>query len=749
MSILDKKHILTIDLDDSSIEYSKKIFFYNTDKNTSNLYVKIKKNNDDGVGVELSANDLKDITIKLTAIKPKTNQTRDMIGILTEELTDQSCAIYKFELLQEFTDQVGSVVCEFELSNASGEKVTIDAFSYRIKESKLTGLNAEIESNPDLPVLKQLIKEVKETAQTVNNIDNTNVSDIKTYSNKKIEEKFSTVSTQINTIAKEKADKSTTANIQQQVNNLVLGAVGDGNNAEVVQARGEYATLNDRLDSMNNGEKIEKIKVGELPYITIKENTILKCAEDVSFSIGGNNLIENLESLNVSSQNTIIDNNLIAEYTNNYSVKLTGNTDNLLGNNHYKVYNLLPLIQKGKTYTISTTCSEKCYVIINGLGEPLSKAGQGVNNRTFITFTIGDTLPSSLSLKLYYWVDKQKGTYVTFDNLMLCEGENTVFSTSPTNIDLLANVYKTISLDIGTTIPAVDGKVIEVYEIQTISDGGLTEEQLVQISQNTTRIQINENNISELQSSVETIQNSLGTSSDVNVFLGDSIPCFDSNTGGIGSIVDYMQSLCGGAWHNFAIGGTTMSSYRVSGNGYEYFTLDEWVDSIVSNNFTNQENGIIAGAQAGSTSYSITNKVNDAKALDWSKVDRIFLAFGTNDLAYKVSEVGTANDTVQKNGTMCESLLYAIQKLSETYPKIEIIVCGIIFRWADQVSNDAIISTNKIIQSLCEKYGIKYANLFSNMGVNIYNRTNFLYDGTHPNANGKERYANILKQLVM
>ncbi|MCR1821308.1 SGNH/GDSL hydrolase family protein [Terrisporobacter muris] len=203
MSILDKKHILTIDLDDSSIEYSKKIFFYNTDKNISNLYVKIKKNNDDGVGVELSVNDLKDITVKLTAIKPKTNQTREMIGILTEELTDQSCAIYKFELLQEFTDQVGSVVCEFELSNASGEKVTIDAFSYRIKESKLTGLNAEIESNPDLPVLKQLIKEVKETAQTVNNIDDVNITETKTFSNKKIDEKFSTVSSQI----KDKANK--------------------------------------------------------------------------------------------------------------------------------------------------------------------------------------------------------------------------------------------------------------------------------------------------------------------------------------------------------------------------------------------------------------------------------------------------------------------------------------------------------------------------------------------------------------
>lgn len=274
MSILDKKHILTIDLDDSSIEYSKKIFFYNTDKNISNLYVKIKKNNDDGVGVELSANDLKDITVKLTAIKPKTNQTREIIGILTEELTDQSCAIYKFELLQEFTDQVGSVVCEFELSNASGEKVTIDAFSYRIKESKLTGLNAEIESNPDLPVLKQLIKEVKETAQTVNNIDNVNVSDTKTYSNKKIEEKFSGVSSQI----KEKAKQSDLNELESlfkkmsiDIENLVGGyggcypdvsqiSVSVDKNCWCIITGGQYAgyiaTYNNNLQSWETVDKM-------------------------------------------------------------------------------------------------------------------------------------------------------------------------------------------------------------------------------------------------------------------------------------------------------------------------------------------------------------------------------------------------------------------------------------------------------------------------------------------------------------
>ena len=46
-----------------------------------------------------------------------------------------------------------------------------------------------------------------------------------------------------------KAKKEEVQNVQNQVNNLVLGAVGDGNNAEVIQARGNYDLLNDRLNS--------------------------------------------------------------------------------------------------------------------------------------------------------------------------------------------------------------------------------------------------------------------------------------------------------------------------------------------------------------------------------------------------------------------------------------------------------------------------------------------------------------------
>ena len=72
-----------------------------------------------------------------------------------------------------------------------------------------------------------------------------------TTTNKTISGAIKELNTQYKDIVNNKADKTTTTNIQQQVNNLVLGAVGDGNNAEVVQARGEFSTLNGRLNDFD------------------------------------------------------------------------------------------------------------------------------------------------------------------------------------------------------------------------------------------------------------------------------------------------------------------------------------------------------------------------------------------------------------------------------------------------------------------------------------------------------------------
>ena len=56
-----------------------------------------------------------------------------------------------------------------------------------------------------------------------------------------------------------KANEAEVRNLQQQVNNLVLGAVGDGNNAEVIQARDNEKLLFERLNKIESGKRINSI----------------------------------------------------------------------------------------------------------------------------------------------------------------------------------------------------------------------------------------------------------------------------------------------------------------------------------------------------------------------------------------------------------------------------------------------------------------------------------------------------------
>ena len=468
--------------------------------------------------------------------------------------------------------------------------------------------------------------------------------------------------------------------------------------------------------SGGGGATSNYVKLGTLPY-TVGNITelYLEPSADCSLVIGSgndNNLITSLEDSLISSQNPVIDNLVSEEYYGTHTVKLTATNTNA-GNNFYDVFSVSGLTV-GKEYTFSATVdlsgiSGSAYArVALGAGTQYGTYGgvygQTDGARISLTFTASDT---TVRIQLFIWTgyDVAVGDAITYSDCLLCEGTSTEFGTSVT-YELSAGNKTKLSFAEGTEIPAVDGVTITVYKL------------------------------------VE------GVAGDLFVFLGDSIPCFDSNTGGIGAIPDYLREKCGGTWKNFCVGGTTMSAYRTTGNGYEYFTLDEWADSIATGDFANQEQGVTDGASAGSASYSLTKKVSDAQALDWSAVKRIFFAFGTNDLAYGVSEVGASTDAATKHGTMCAALKYAVQTIHATYPTIEIVVCGIIYRHADNPSMSAIIAANDAIRATCESIGIPFVPLFENMGVNEWNRTAFLYDGTHPNAAGKERYADTVKRLL-
>ena len=79
---------------------------------------------------------------------------------------------------------------------------------------------------------------------------------------------------------------------------------------------------------------------------------------------------------------------------------------------------------------------------------------------------------------------------------------------------------------------------------------------------------------------------------------------------------------------------------------------------------------------------------------------------------------------------------------------VGIVICGVMYRYADGCMPTHIIPVNEILKEACASIGIPFVDLFEEMGVNNTNRTTFLYDGTHPNANGKERYVECLRKHI-
>ena len=216
--------------------------------------------------------------------------------------------------------------------------------------------------------------------------------------------------------------------------------------------------------------------------------------------------------------------------------------------------------------------------------------------------------------------------------------------------------------------------------------------------------------------------------------MGDSIWTFGASTGGIGNITDYMAALCGGKWHNIATGGTTMASRPGSYAG-DYDALDFWqlADAIVDGDFT----------AAKAAAADLTSNLANVDNIDWSSVDYITVAYGTNDLAFG-AEIDNAENLFD-TATICGALRYGIKAISTQYPNIRFFVLGLIYRNADSVPVAKIVECNQALNAAADYVGAEYV---AGYGINEGNRETFLYDGTHPNGAGKQRIAETLARRI-
>lgn len=218
-----QKHYSYLDIDVDSKNY-RRLNAMQGDIKSRYILVNLYSNN--------LAYDLSSCTVKIYGLK------RDKT-IFFNNAVIKNVKLGQFEI--ELTNQALAVPGELKIQilvlGAAGEKLSSSAFVIDVGES-IIDENA-IESTNEFNVFTQAMKDFQKW-------------------DGKFEEKYDGLEaeyaeniTELGSQIKDKANITTTNNMQQQINNLVLESGGDSN-LEVVQSRGHFNVLNDRFNIIDS-----------------------------------------------------------------------------------------------------------------------------------------------------------------------------------------------------------------------------------------------------------------------------------------------------------------------------------------------------------------------------------------------------------------------------------------------------------------------------------------------------------------
>ncbi|CAG9608058.1 SGNH/GDSL hydrolase family protein [Pseudoneobacillus rhizosphaerae] len=240
-------------------------------------------------------------------------------------------------------------------------------------------------------------------------------------------------------------------------------------------------------------------------------------------------------------------------------------------------------------------------------------------------------------------------------------------------------------------------------------------------------------------------------------FKGKTLVCFgDSITAGYPAPRDYTyiiaNDILGLNVINMGFGGCQMGVH--DDVRYDPYSMYQLANSIATNNFTLQDSQLSSGVP----NYFAT-RIATLKTIDWTKVDYITIAYGTNDGGKLVDNANNLLDVNTFNG----ATRYSLDKLLTAHPHLKVILMPVIYRWyADGTDSDnnkrgvnQIVLTDYVkgIGDVGKEFKIPVADTYYGLGMNKYNKLVYFNadDGTHPNEKGMElighKVADTLKSV--
>lgn len=223
-------------------------------------------------------------------------------------------------------------------------------------------------------------------------------------------------------------------------------------------------------------------------------------------------------------------------------------------------------------------------------------------------------------------------------------------------------------------------------------------------------------------------------------------------------ISSFLAGMTGATVYNCGFGGCRMS-YHESAN-YDAFSMTKLADAIAGNDFSVQD-AAIANTDGDSIPGYFAESVELLKTIDFSAVDIVTIAYGTNDFnGVPLDNNENGIDTTSFGG----ALRYSIETILMAYPGIRIFVCSPTYRfWIDE--NNAFIedtdtkanglsyTTIDIVGKagdIAKSYKLPFIDNYYSLGINKVNRGQYfpVNDGAHHNVYGRKLIAaHMAKEL--
>ena len=151
---IDKDYLIAVDLKNTKVKSDKTIFFYNTDLNICNIFIKLICSDEDKTIPE-------DLIVEFAVLKPETDEFKP----LDATLISKEDLLYQVDLTTDYFDIVGKYSCEIRVSGTIENELkcfTSEEFDYVVKPNITAKLNKKIKNDKNLPILEKLIKDVKD-----------------------------------------------------------------------------------------------------------------------------------------------------------------------------------------------------------------------------------------------------------------------------------------------------------------------------------------------------------------------------------------------------------------------------------------------------------------------------------------------------------------------------------------------------------------------------------------------------------